>query len=457
MRLVFYCPVESQCVCNINLIKKGFNMAQNYFNTTGEITLKELTPIIRALFVELEVSKTVDSENVFTIGMHTDEGSYTWEAILPALAKLVGGAEDALFSEVVQQLAKSINKELSNNIVGLLKVIDEDLNSTYNLTELFELAIFLDDGHGLDSINEQTGYGCSKHLLYEFGGDGQFLGKEFSYFESSYIAQRVGSGVNDALIADDTDAAAEVLFKTFFEKSGSIVDVEKSREVYAKLGAMFSAIAGLTKEPRVLITVSGGVADYVADEGVNVHIYDHDAHEDDEELAGVPAEFSDFVDPDSSMKVELDYYKTWDEIIPQVTVKMNELRQELEAALAQRSNISVSDVHLSKEEGESSVLWIGINMDGRLLIKSSFVLLENDDDTVGGFGVAVEMESFLGTILGGYKPLIFGAFSNDLNEIKERVEEFYPKSLAEFINTSTLQNEILVSEAKLAGIQTPFI
>lgn len=42
---------------------------------------------------------------------------------------------------------------------------------------------------------------------------------------------------------------------------------------------------------RVLITVSGGVADYVADAEIDVVIYDFDA--DDAEVVPVPAHFAD--------------------------------------------------------------------------------------------------------------------------------------------------------------------
>lgn len=50
--------------------------------------------------------------------------------------------------------------------------------------------------------------------------------------------------------------------------------------------------------PRVLITVSGGVADFVCDPGVEVAIFDHDNHgADPDGTAGVPAHFADLAAP----------------------------------------------------------------------------------------------------------------------------------------------------------------
>lgn len=51
-------------------------------------------------------------------------------------------------------------------------------------------------------------------------------------------------------------------------------------------------------EPRVLITVSGGVADYVSDEGVDVKIFDRDNYDNDPVYTDkVPAHFWDLAEP----------------------------------------------------------------------------------------------------------------------------------------------------------------
>lgn len=53
------------------------------------------------------------------------------------------------------------------------------------------------------------------------------------------------------------------------------------------------------KMPRVLVVVSGGVADPVYDAGVDVEVFDWDNYNDEEDYAktGVPAHFADLAEP----------------------------------------------------------------------------------------------------------------------------------------------------------------
>ncbi len=55
----------------------------------------------------------------------------------------------------------------------------------------------------------------------------------------------------------------------------------------------------VAKEPRVLVVVSGGIADPIYDEGVDVEVFDWDNYNDEEDDAkiGVPAHFTDLADP----------------------------------------------------------------------------------------------------------------------------------------------------------------
>lgn len=61
---------------------------------------------------------------------------------------------------------------------------------------------------------------------------------------------------------------------------------------------LFISGVEVTSKPRVLITVSGGVAEYVCDEGVDVETFDWDNYKvDPEETGPVPAHFKDLADP----------------------------------------------------------------------------------------------------------------------------------------------------------------
>ena len=61
---------------------------------------------------------------------------------------------------------------------------------------------------------------------------------------------------------------------------------------------LFVSGVDVTSAPRVLITVSGGIADYVCDEGVDVETFDWDNYNDDPEwTGGVSPHFKDLADP----------------------------------------------------------------------------------------------------------------------------------------------------------------
>jgi hypothetical protein len=61
---------------------------------------------------------------------------------------------------------------------------------------------------------------------------------------------------------------------------------------------LFVSGVEVTTTPRVLITVSGGIADYVCDEGVDVEAFDWDNYNDDPEwTGGVSLHFKDLAEP----------------------------------------------------------------------------------------------------------------------------------------------------------------
>lgn len=61
-----------------------------------------------------------------------------------------------------------------------------------------------------------------------------------------------------------------------------------------------TGIGFVPNKPRVLITVSGGVADFIKDDGVEVSIFDYDNYEEkeDDDKYLVPSEFRDMLPDD---------------------------------------------------------------------------------------------------------------------------------------------------------------
>ncbi len=61
---------------------------------------------------------------------------------------------------------------------------------------------------------------------------------------------------------------------------------------------LFISGVDVASRPRVLITVDGGIADYVCDPGLDVEIFDRDNHKiDPKETGPVPAHFRDLAEP----------------------------------------------------------------------------------------------------------------------------------------------------------------
>lgn len=61
---------------------------------------------------------------------------------------------------------------------------------------------------------------------------------------------------------------------------------------------LFISGVDVASKPRVLITVDGGIADYVCDPGLEVEIFDRDNYKTDPEETGpVPAHFRDLAEP----------------------------------------------------------------------------------------------------------------------------------------------------------------
>lgn len=66
----------------------------------------------------------------------------------------------------------------------------------------------------------------------------------------------------------------------------------------SKWNIYVKAVEAQSNKPRVLIIVSGGVADYVADEGVEVEGFDWDNYNSDPEYTLLPpAHFKDLAEP----------------------------------------------------------------------------------------------------------------------------------------------------------------
>lgn len=102
------------------------------------------------------------------------------------------------------------------------------------------------------------------------------------------LGQFAGAGIFDSeskealFLARDLISALRVSF--------SMPGVSNAKDLVSKV-----TVQSLEKKPRVLVVVSGGIADAVHDQGVDVVVFDWDNYKDEEPLhkQGVPAHFAD--------------------------------------------------------------------------------------------------------------------------------------------------------------------
>lgn len=99
------------------------------------------------------------------------------------------------------------------------------------LDTLFFLATCFDDGHGLQEIRYEGAWTCDSLLLFEFGGHGFFISREVEIYGSSTEHINMGETLRKAILEQDTNSAADLLFANLSTLITGISDEKIRREV----------------------------------------------------------------------------------------------------------------------------------------------------------------------------------------------------------------------------------
>ncbi len=168
------------------------------------------------------------------------------------------------------------------------------------------------------SIDENFGIGCAEEELDHLAIDPVFKPYVRKVVDMSRVD--MGGAVNwiDANLHDaircvmldkhGNEIDEECTDTTFRVEDGRVMVViydQNGSKAFFDLGAAENIWGESLKDdqpapekPRVLVVVSGGVADYVADEGVDVEMFDHDNFKADPiGTAHVPVHFKDLAEP----------------------------------------------------------------------------------------------------------------------------------------------------------------
>ncbi|MCL1961350.1 MAG: hypothetical protein FWG56_06190 [Desulfovibrionaceae bacterium] len=233
-------------------------MADNYYDATGVLILERVTPVITALFGVFNLDESYPGNGQAYIARVSGEGSRSWDSVLDGLIDLAAklglaapGADKtdgdaggeppivAVLTRLAEHFGADQNEELENLIEHHQFEDDADLEA------LFLIASCFNDGHNLVAIEFEGCWYCSKPRLFEFGGEGSFLSREIQVFSQSSTARFIGQELRNAIVADDPDAAAELIAKETRRLLAGITDERWRMRVFQHV------ITRLSEKPSI--------------------------------------------------------------------------------------------------------------------------------------------------------------------------------------------------------------
>lgn len=226
---------------------------------------------------------------------------------------------EPVFKPYVQEvvdLSKKLGSHvnwLDANLHGAIGAVMRDENGDEIDAECTEMTYRVDNGHISVVIEDQNGGHATFHL-----GDADSLwpgclkqsfqtiavitnenGLHAVYADRPMRVVEVNASPSEADY-EDGNVRAVHLKDERREAAGrmtcALVDKPTVDDLSAQMG--FFNVNPVEKVSRVLITVKGGVADWVCDEGIDVELFDYDNYEDDPEgTVRPPPHFADLAEP----------------------------------------------------------------------------------------------------------------------------------------------------------------
>ncbi|WP_186083138.1 hypothetical protein [Burkholderia gladioli] len=210
-------------------------MAVNISEGCGVLLLKNVTPVIQAIFADHNLNGGDDPVKVRE-GMvyiaDSDERGYctNWESLGGRLLDLVEdlGLEGLQDEEDICATLRVLagHHRTGEAMEAWIHTHREDIDAGQCgwLPDLFDLAKLLDDGHGLTGISMRTASVCSELRLGEFYGRGWLFTSVYQEFVDSDDVLKEALTISDALLADDIVGAGEKVLHQVQRALSSIVD-----------------------------------------------------------------------------------------------------------------------------------------------------------------------------------------------------------------------------------------
>lgn len=191
----------------------------------GKLSLAHVTPVIRALFAPFGVQDdgTLNPKNLNPM----------WLDLIPFLRTLM----DTLGVDCPAEVTSVAMLNAIAQRVGQPKVVsgnDDRDGETYSLTDAFDLAVALDDGHGLI---EATTFATEHGYGYHDGPDTttNFVTRHVNQFDRTINDYEHAAAVHDALQRKDYRGAAETIEVKIVELLMQIRDPKTRKKVAARI------------------------------------------------------------------------------------------------------------------------------------------------------------------------------------------------------------------------------
>lgn len=217
-------------------------MANCYNEGTGFIVLKEVTPVIYALFSQYMLDAGEPTDGKLEIGFRSDEIDSSWESIFELLAEAyeeMGLATPGLNMSHEEQ-AKALVRHFTGSDEDIIAEMSSDTIDP-TLQELHRLAMKMDDGHGLEVIQLDEAWYTNKLIAEGFGGRGTFLGKNYQVSSCTYESIQTAQTLDQVIGTGDLYQTTEAFFHQVKQLLGGIVDESKRPGVQQVLAEYLAA------------------------------------------------------------------------------------------------------------------------------------------------------------------------------------------------------------------------
>jgi hypothetical protein len=223
-------------------------MSNSYYDLTGVLRLTQATPVIKALFGGMNLDPEHPGHGEAYFCQISESTSQTWEDVLEQLDELATAlgvtpepaAEDEDDADaLLWALAKHFKGDEKEAFAALMEgsTFDEEAD----LESLFVLARAFDDGHGLSAILYEGCWHSDRPRLFEFGGDGGFIGQQLTVSGTSTLFMQLGESLEAALLHGSVDEATAHLVRHVDQLLGGLDSAEYRQQIRAALGASLAA------------------------------------------------------------------------------------------------------------------------------------------------------------------------------------------------------------------------